>query len=344
MSNLAVAHDAPKIRAPYLILIGDTVDRIAAKTALGIQYWRPQTVAGQLRFSNKAIDLNVPDLTLHEAAARDIKTLVIGISPPGGRLPDAWIDTIVDALALGFDIASGLHTRLDDIPAIRAATAKSGRKLFDVRFPSGVLTVAKGARRPGKRLLTVGTDCSVGKMYTALAIERELRGRGHPCDFRATGQTGILISGSGLAVDAVIADFIAGAAEGLSPPNDARHWDIIEGQGSLFHPSYAGVSLGLLHGSQPDALVLCHEVGRTEINAVPGYNLPGLNECIALNLQLARLTNPAVQCVGVAANTSSLDDVAAARAMKEITEETGLPCVDPVRTGVSTLVDQLLEI
>ena len=153
--------------------------------------------------------------------------------------------------------------KLGDNAEIAAAAAKHGRKLFDVRHSAERFATGKGAKRPGKRLLTVGTDCSVGKKYTALALERAMRARGLNADFRATGQTGVFISGRGVSVDAVVADFIAGAAEWLTPANDPGHWDVVEGQGSLFHPSFAGVTLGLLHGAQPDAFVVCHEPTRT---------------------------------------------------------------------------------
>ncbi len=158
--------------------------------------------------------------------------------------------------------AAGLHNKLADVPELKALADRLGRSLFDVRHPTQHYPVASGRKRSGKRLLPVGTDCSCGKMYTALAIEKRSR-RGGKATFRATGQTGILISGSGVSIDAVVSDFVSGAVETLSPDNDADHWDIIEGQGSLFHPSFAGVTTGLIHGAQPDALVLCHEPTRT---------------------------------------------------------------------------------
>ena len=183
----------------------------------------------------------------------------------------------------------------------------------------------------------------MGKMYTSLALEREMRTRGVKADFRATGQTGILIAGEGVAVDAVVADFISGGAERISPARHDGGWDIIEGQGSLFHPSYAGVSLGLLHGSQPDALVLCHEPGRPHMRGVPGHPVPGLKETLERNLEAARLTNPAVIPVGVAFNTSAFSDEEAARLCAEAAAELNLPCQDPVRMGVDRIVDNLLS-
>ncbi len=331
-----------EIPAPYLLLVGDAQSRLAAKTAVGVAHWRPEAVAGQLRFSKDAIDLGVPDMDVAAAARAGVRTLMIGIAPSGGRLPEAWVDTITSALRAGLDVASGLHVRLADHPAIAAAQGESGRQVMDVRFPRGPLRIGTGARRSGKRVLAVGVDCAVGKMFTTLAIDRALRARGVKSDFRATGQTGIFIAGAGICVDAVISDFVAGEAERLSPDNAPEHWDVIEGQGSLFHPAYAGVSLGLLHGSQPDALVMCGELGREHLHGVPGYRVPDLQDCIDLNLSMARLTNPDVRCVGIAVNSSRLPDGEAGVAMQAIAAATGLPCVDPVRTGVEPIVDCLL--
>jgi uncharacterized NAD-dependent epimerase/dehydratase family protein len=178
-------------------------------------------------------------------------------------------------------------------------------------------------------------------MYTALAIEKEMRRRGLKADFRATGQTGILIAGEGVSVDAVVADFISGAVEWLTPANDADHWDLVEGQGSLFHCSFAGVSLGLLHGAQPHALVMCHEPTRPHMRGLPHYKLPALRECIDANVAAARLTCPDATCVGIAMNTSALDESQADSVMKQAADAFGIPCVDPVRTGVGPLVDRL---
>ena len=194
---------------------------------------------------------------------------------------------------------------------------------------------------PGKRLLTVGTDVSVGKMFTSLAIEREMLARGMKADFRATGQTGIFIARDGVSVDAVVSDFVSGAAEWLSPDNDPDHWDIIEGQGSLFHAAYAGVTLGLLHGSQPDAVVVCHDPGRPHMRGTPAIPVRSLTETIEANLVAGRLTNPDIRCIGVAINTSRLSEAEAAETLREAEAETGMPAVDPVRTGVAPLVDAL---
>ena len=178
-------------------------------------------------------------------------------------------------------------------------------------------------------------------MYASLAIEREMRARGMKVDFRATGQSGILIAGDGIAVDAVVADFISGAIEWLAPANEPDHWDVIEGQGSLFHASFAGVSMGLTHGAQPDALVLCHEPTRVHMRGLPEYPLPDLKVCLEANLEAARLTNPAVAAVGVAVNTSALPDGEAKALLKDIEADLGLPAVDPFRDGAGPIVAQV---
>jgi len=202
--------------------------------------------------------------------------------------------------------------------------------------------VASGRRRSGKRVLTVGTDCALGKKYTALAIARELSRRGVPATFRATGQTGIMIAGSGIPMDALVSDFLAGAAEQLSPDNDAAHWDVIEGQGSLFHPAYAAVTLGLLHGSQPDAIVLCHDPERLTIEEYPDYPIPRLQDAIDEYLRLGRLTNRSIRCVGVSINSSSLSDSEWAAYRDLLSRDLDLPVVDPMRGGVGSLATKLL--
>ncbi|MCF8482559.1 MAG: DUF1611 domain-containing protein [Rhodospirillum sp.] len=329
------------LRAPYLLFLGDAPDKLAAKTANGIHQWRPDWCLGQFRLPDCKTDLGIPDMTLEEARAAGAETLVIGVANRGGRIGEAWREILFQAVALGFDIAAGLHQKVADVPGLAAAAAAKGVTLHDVRHPTESLDVGTGGPRSGKRILAVGTDCSVGKMYTMLAMEKAMREAGLKADFRATGQTGILIAGSGISVDAVVSDFISGATERLAPAHDADHWDLVEGQGSLFHASFAGVSLGLLHGAQPDHLILCHEPNRPHMRGLPGRALPSLKECMALNLQCARLTNPDVQVLGLAFNTSALADAEAHDLMERTGETFGLPCVDPVRTGVGPLVDRL---
>ncbi|WP_430911006.1 N-acetyltransferase DgcN [Methylobacterium sp. sgz302541] len=330
-----------QIATPYLMFLGDVPDRLAAKTAFGIADWRPEWCVGQLRLPGCAADLGIPDLTLEEAVAKGCKTMVIGVVNAGGVLPPHWVDEIVKALHAGLDVASGLHVRLGSVPAIAEAAQAGGRALHDVRLSAETFPTGKGTRRPGKRLLTVGTDCSVGKKYTVLALEKGMRARGLDADFRATGQTGVFISGRGVAIDAVVADFISGAVESISPAADPNHWDLIEGQGSLYHPSFAGVSLGLLHGAQADAFVVCHEPTRTTMRGVK-HALPTIREVIDLNVQLGRLTNPDIRATGIAVNTQALDEPAARALLAELEAGYGLPATDPVRFGVEGLVDRLL--
>lgn len=337
----SVVNGVHELRKPYLLLIGDMDNRVNAKTAMGLRDWVPEACVGQLRFSHRAIDLGLPELSPREAAARGAKTLVIGIAPPGGQLPASWHGILMEALEAGLDLAAGLHQRLKGIPEIAGGAARLGRQIHDVRHCDMTFPVGTGSPRTGRRLLTVGTDCAVGKKYTALAIAKEMAARGHRVDFRATGQTGILISGRGIAVDAVVSDFLSGAAEALSPANTADHWDIIEGQGSLFHPAYAAVTLGLVHGSQPDALVLCHDVARKTLAYFPHVPVVPLEHALTAYLAAARLTNPKVRFVGVALNTSPLSDEMAREFLERTAERLHLRCVDPIRTGVDPFVTAL---
>jgi uncharacterized NAD-dependent epimerase/dehydratase family protein len=326
---------------PYLLYLGDAHDDLAIKTARGLAVWRPQWCLGQFRGPNCQARLDLPDYTFADARAAGANTMVVGIANAGGVMAPQTVRDVVAAIEAGLNIASGLHQRLESYPEIAAAAARTGRVLFDARRFPHTIPVGNGKRRSGRRLLTVGTDCSVGKMYTTLALERELRKRGIAADFRATGQTGILIAGAGVPIDALIADFISGGAEWVAPARTDGGWDLIEGQGSLFHPSYAGVSLGLLHGSQPDALVLCHEPLRPHMRGLPHYPMPDLKTCLETNLQLARLTQPDVIPVGIALNTSKLTQAAAADACRAVEDALGLPCQDPVTMGVARIVDKI---
>ena len=329
-----------EIDHPYLLFLGDAHDQLAAKTAQGIVDWRKDWCLGQLRLDGCQADVGLEDRSIADAVAAGAKTMVVGVANAGGVLPDHWIDSIVSALDAGLDVATGLHIRLSDIARVRDAAEINGRQLFDARFSERNFGTGKGHKRTGRRLLTVGTDCSCGKKYAALALEREMRSRGMDADFRATGQTGIFISGRGISIDAVVADFISGAAEWVSPDAHPNHWDVIEGQGSLFHPSFAGVTLGLLHGSQPDAFVVCHEPTRTKMRGVE-HALPSIAQVIERVHENGSLTNPDIQCVGIAVNTAALDDEAMDRCLKEISDQHGLPAADPVRTGVTPLIDEL---
>ena len=338
----SLEHQSPtRVKSPYLIFLGEVSDPKLAKTAFGAVDWAREQCIGQLRLSKNAVDLGLPDMTVTEAAAAGAQTLVIGIANPGGTWAESWQSVFKAALTSKLDIASGLHQRLNSDPVLAQMAGEFECSLIELREPPSGLSVASGQPRSGRRLLTVGTDCAVGKKYTALAIWRALLDEGVNADFCATGQTGVLISGRGFAIDAVISDFIAGAAELLSPANSADHWDIIEGQGSLFHPAYAGVSLGLLHGAQPEAIVLCHEAGRNEIAFFSGYDVPDIDLAIARNLEAARLTSPDAYCAGISINTASLAEDAALQLLEATQNKHGLPVVDPIRTGVEPIVRRI---
>ncbi|MGF1695772.1 DUF1611 domain-containing protein [Vibrio lamellibrachiae] len=330
------------ISQPYLLFLGDVTDPLAAKTARGIHQWRPHVCVGQLRLTEETVSLGLNDLTLQEAQVQGAKTLVIGTANAGGVIPESWQETLTTAAEMGFEIASGMHQRLSDLDPLQALKEAGKTRLHDVRHFDEPLDVGSGKKRLGKRLLTVGTDCSVGKMFTALAIEKALKARNVNAQFKATGQTGILVQGSGISIDAVVADFISGAVEAVSPDFTDHEWDIIEGQGSLFNPSFAGVSMGLLHGAQPDAMVLCHEIGRQHIRHLPHAKLPTIEQTISANQQAARLTNPNASVVGICLNTSSLTEDEARELCAQWSEHYKLPVTDPVRFSVESIIDQLV--
>ncbi|MCW8331418.1 DUF1611 domain-containing protein [Photobacterium sp. SDRW27] len=329
------------LKTPYLVFLGDAEDLLMAKVAKGIAYWRPEKCLAQMRLENAKADLNLPDMSIREAAEAGAKTFILGLAPTGGTLPQQWIPLLIEAMEAGMDIASGLHVHLNDIDDLVMVAKRTGRRLLDVRTPPQTLKCGNGRPRSGKRLLTVGSDCCVGKMFTALAIHKEMEKRNISATFRATGQTGILIEGAGVPVDAVISDFTAGSVEQLCPANDQHHWDIIEGQGSLFHPAYAGVSLGLLHGAQADVIILCHEVGRTQMDDLEGYPVLDFDSLIKTNLELGGLTKPNIRLGGIALNTSMLNEQQALTEIAYYQNKYKVPVVDPVRTGVAAIVDEL---
>jgi len=329
---------------PYLLFLGDTVEPGYAKTAFGLRDWAPDLCVGEFACEGARVSTGLPVLTPVQARKAGAQAMVIGVANPGGRIPSSWIPLLLQALEAGLDLIGGMHVRLSGIEDLRAAALRLGRRLIDVREPPPNLPIASGARRAGKRLLTVGTDCALGKKYTALALARAMRARGVNADFRATGQTGILIAGAGIPMDAVIGDFAAGAAELLSPDADRSHWDVIEGQGSLSHPAYAGVSLALLHGCHADVLVVCHEHGREHVLGYPDFPLPSIEETIALVLRLGARTNPAIRCAGVSLNTAKLEPDDAKAAIAALSARIGLPVADPIRGGAEfdALVDACL--
>lgn len=329
------------IQTPYLLFLGDAPDQLGAKVAQGIRDWRPENVIGQFRMEGCNADVKVADMDLAGAKASGAKTLVVGVANRGGMISSSWKRVLIEALAEGFDIASGLHNLLRDEPDLVAVAREYGRTLHDVRIPSVAYPIANGIKRSGKRCLAVGTDCSAGKMYTALAMDSEMKARGLKSSFRATGQTGILVTGDGVPLDAVIADFMAGAVEYLTPDNDDDHWDMIEGQGSLFHVSYSGVTLALVHGGQPDALILSHEPTRTHMRGLPGYSLPTLEALRDTALPLARVANPKAEVVGISVNTAALGEDEALQTLADIEKRMGLPTADPFRQGAGRLCDAL---
>ena len=330
------------LRRPYLLFLGEETSPLKAKTAFGLRDWAADSCTGQMHMPGGTVDLGLPELDPVAAYAAGARSLLIGVTPVGGRIPAHWAPVLQAAVQAGLDIVSGLHTPLESVPGLARAAADAGVRLVDVRRPPDDLPRATGKRRSGKRAAMVGTDCALGKKYTALALARAMREPGVDADFRATGQTGIMIAGAGIAVDAVIADFIAGAAECISPAAAPDHWDLVEGQGSLFHPAYAGVTLGLLHGSQPDALVLCHDPQRQRIVSWPDYPVPGLKEAEQLYLRMARLTNPDARLAGVSLNTSALDETAAQEALAQAERELGVPAFDPMRTPLDRAIAALL--
>lgn len=328
---------------PYLLFLGDTPERGYAKTAIGLRDWASDHCIGECGLPG-GITINLPRYTPRDAKAAGARSLVIGVANPGGFIPDSWLPVLVEALEAGLDLVSGLHAKLNEIPVLVEAATRLNRRLIDIRTPPANIPVANGKKRTGKRLLTVGTDCALGKKYTALALAWAFKQRGVDADFRATGQTGIMIAGGGMPIDAVVSDFVAGAAEMLSPDNKPDHWDVVEGQGSLFHPAYAGVSLGLLHGTQPDVIVVCHDIGRTHVLGYPTYPLPSVPEVVDLALRLGSRVNPNVRCAGVSLNTSSLDAAEAAKVLARESEALNMPVADPIRGGAAleALVDACL--
>jgi len=339
MTKLTTVH----LEAPYLILIGDLTDATYAKTGFGIVHWRPDLVAGQLRFPSCEIDMGVPDMSVAQAVDAGVKSLLIGVAPIGGVVPDSWWASIEEAAFAGMDIICGLHFKLAKYPRVVAAAKASGARLIDVRNPPADLPVGTGLKRSGKRVLMVGTDCAIGKKYSALALDHAMHEANMKSTFRATGQTGIMLAGEGIPIDSVVADFISGAAELISPNNQDDHWDVIEGQGSIFHPGYSGVSLGLLHGSQPDAFVVCHDATRTVLSGWEHFALPSIQDCIDQHILLGSRTNSNIRCVGICVNTSQLSADARLEYLENMKKETGLPCVDPLIDGCGAIVDYIKQ-
>ncbi len=336
--------DSLTLPQPYLLFLGDTTEAGYAKTAFGLADWAADRCVGEYGIGACSVSAGLPTLSPGEARAAGARSLVIGVANQGGIIGDAWVAVLVEAMEAGLDIVSGLHTRLTSIPALVEASRRTGQRLIDVRTPPTSIPIGTGRKRSGKRLLTVGTDCALGKKYTALALHRAFVERGVDADFRATGQTGIMIAGGGMPMDAVVSDFEAGAAEMLSPDAPDNHWDLIEGQGSIFNPAYAAVSLGLLHGSQPDVFVVCHDPTRKVILGMESFALPSVEDVIDMTIRLGSRTNRAIRCGGVSFNTSSYDAETAEKLMAAESERLGLPVADPIRGGAAfeALVENIL--
>jgi D-glutamate N-acetyltransferase len=274
-------------------------------------------------------------------------TALVGVATQGGRFPPAWRELLKASIEAGLDVESGLHEFISDDPELTELAARHGVELRDLRKPPADLNVPTGQnlQLAAKTVLTVGSDCAIGKKTVAIELDREARRRGLKSVFVPTGQTGVAIAGWGIAVDAVVADFIAGAAERLVVEGAERGGELlfVEGQGSLSHPAYSGVTLGLMHGSAPHAYVLCHVAGATEIEGYPGYPLPSLRELIELHERVSLPLRPA-RVAAIALNTRALNDDEARAAARSVTEETGLPADDPVRFGSGTVLDAVLSV
>jgi len=334
----------------YLILAeGFSGDQHYGKTMWGILRYRREEVVGILDTARNGETVDgVPVVgSVDEALRLEPNTALVGVATQGGRFPPAWIDLLRSCIAHGLDIENGLHVFLADDPELSGLAARHEVELRDLRRPPTGLSTATGANLavPATIVLTVGSDCAIGKMTVALELDLETRRRGIRSQFVPTGQTGMVIAGWGTAVDAVVADFVAGAAERLVVEGHERGGDVlwIEGQGALLHPVYSGVTLGLYHGSAPHLLVLCHEAGHTEIEGAGGgpHPIPPLRELVELHERIALSVRPA-RVAALALNTRRLDEEAARAAIAEAERETGLPVDDPVRFGAASIVDAVL--
>jgi uncharacterized NAD-dependent epimerase/dehydratase family protein len=333
----------------YLILAeGRSGDPHYGKTARGIMRYAPDPTVALLDSTHAGETHDgVPVVaTVVDALPYEPTTAVVGVATQGGRFPPAWRELLKQSIAAGLDVESGLHEFVSEDEELAALAAQHGVELRDLRKPPAGLNVPTGEnlRIPARIALTVGSDCAIGKKTVALELDLEARRRGLASVFVPTGQTGIAIAGWGIAVDAVVSDFLAGAAERLVVEGHERGGELlfVEGQGSLVHPAYAGVTLGLMHGSAPHVFVLCHKAGSTEIEGYPGHPLPNLGELIELHERIALPLRPArVACLAL--NTAHLDEDAARAAIAEAAAATGLPADDPVRFGTGPLLDAVVS-
>jgi len=326
---------------------GFSGDTHYGKTMYGVLRYRRDDVVAILDSTRAgAHEAGVPVVgDLDAALAHGPQVAIVGVATQGGRFPPAWRDVLRACIAAGLSIENGLHEMLSDDLELRSLADTAGVELRDLRQPPSGLDCATGANLEvdARIVLTVGSDCAIGKMTVSLELDRAARGRGLASLFVPTGQTGIAIAGWGIAVDAVVADFVSGAAERLVLEGSRRGGDLlwVEGQGSLIHPAYSGVTLGLYHGSVPHALVLCHRAGATEIEGSPGHPILPLAELVELHERMALPRRPA-RVVALALNTAGLPERKARAAIDEAAAETGLPAADPVRDGADALLDTVL--
>jgi uncharacterized NAD-dependent epimerase/dehydratase family protein len=341
----------------FLILADGDFGPMTSKTANSVIRYLPERTVGVLdrgQAGKTAHDVlgfggSIPVVgSMREGLTLGPSAVLVGIAPQGGRLPEEWRTWLAEALDGGCDLWSGLHTFLGDDPLLAARAKSGGRRIFDLRRPPADLPVASGAAKAVDPyvVLTVGTDCNVGKMTAQLQLARELNAGGLRTRFVPTGQTGIMIEGWGIAVDAVISDFVAGAAERLVLQGaEGADVVLVEGQGSINHPGYSAVTLGLLHGSCPDALILCHQTSRQYIGdyrEAAWLRIPPLSEYIRLYESIGSAVHP-TRVIGISLNTYDLSDEAARRACEAATRETGLPATDPVRFDASPLLDAVRQ-
>jgi D-glutamate N-acetyltransferase len=333
----------------YLVLAeGYSADPHYGKTARGVMRYGadPVVVVVDSERPGESLD-GVPIVAgVEEALGYEPTTALVGVAPAGGRLPDKWRGLLKAALAAGLDLESGMHQFLGDDSELVALAEENGAEIRDLRRAPSDLSVPTGQNleHGATVVLTVGSDCAIGKMSVSLELDRGARERGVSSVFVPTGQTGIAIAGWGIAVDAVVADFIAGAAERLVVEAAGRGdllW--VEGQGSLIHPDYSGVTLGLYHGSAPHLLVLCHQAGDEHIQDLPAHPIPPLPHLVELHERIALPARPA-KVAAIALNTRRLDDEGAQAAIRAAEEETGLPADDPVRFGPGRLLDAILPL
>lgn len=329
------------IKTPYILFLGDAADYKQAKVACGVSEWRPELCISQLQLSADTIDLGLPNLTIPDAKAKGAKTLLIGVSPYTTELPQEYVDTILEAITNGLDIANPLHSPLPQ-SCIDAANEHSVQ-IHNFRHRPNNYPKGNGEPRTGLRLLTVGTDCAIGKKFTALTISRALTKANVRNTFRSTGQTGFIISNSGINNDTIEADFLSGAAEWLTPENENDHWDIVEGQGALSHPSFGAGSLSLIYGTQPDLIVMCTEPNRKTQRGVRREPKP-LKDEISDVLHFAKRTNPNARLGAISVMTRALDLDQAKATLENLSRQYNVPVFDPARPEANTTAPCLQDL